>query len=82
MKWTAESKEAERARKNAARRPQWERECSWHRWFAWYPVQTSPTNITWMGWVERRLGYSDRTTQPQWYNWDIRHFEYRHRQRW
>lgn len=46
---------------------------SWHHWFAWHPVRTSPsvfvTNGTmhrwvWWEWVERKIvpGYADDTT--------------------
>lgn len=79
MEWLTESNDAERARKNAANKEKWLYERNWHRWFAWYPVRTSPTKVRWLSWIERRLDYSGRTTQPEWYYWDIRRFEYRKR---
>lgn len=77
MEWTVESRDDERMRKNTARRAQWERECKWHRWFAWYPVRITPKKRAWLCSVERRLDAWDRTRQPEWYAWDIRRFEYR-----
>jgi hypothetical protein len=77
MRWTTETADQEAARKKAKLRPQWERERKWHRWFAWSPVETSPNETSWLCMVERRLWGWNRESQPEWYFWDIRHFEYR-----
>lgn len=77
MQWNSESSQHERERKNAQYRSQWIRECKWHTWFAWYPVSVSASRKAWLCWVDRRLGYIDRTIQPQWYNYSVRNFEYK-----
>lgn len=77
MQWAAESFEDERKRKNAELRPMWEAECEWHLWFAWYPVNISPDRKAWLCHVERRLSYFNRSTQPNWFEWGLRWFEYR-----
>lgn len=77
MEWAVEDKERERERKNAANRAQWIWECEWRDWFAWYPVRVSATKKVWLRSVQRRLPVQHRREQPQWYNWDIRDFEYR-----
>lgn len=29
----------------------------WHKWFAWYPVRISATEIAWLEYVERKGTY-------------------------
>ncbi len=43
----------ERERKQAAR----DRWCTWHRWFAWFPVRVGPRDCRWLEYVERRADY-------------------------
>ena len=60
-------------------RPQWEYECKWHQWFAWYAVTIGTyekPQTAWMCWVERRIKYrGEMPTRAA--SWSLRTFEYR-----
>jgi hypothetical protein len=77
VKWTIESYEDEKARRNAALRERWLFEREWHPWFAWYPVRVSPTEKAWLTIVDRRILGRHRERQPSWYVYDIIQFEHR-----
>src|SRR5262245_10803379 len=48
MEWAIESRDDENRRKSEANRAQWEIERDWHPWFAWFPVEVTPTKRAWL----------------------------------
>ncbi len=42
--------ETQRRRRRQKARDHW---CSWHRWFAWYPVRIKEGDCRWLEFVER-----------------------------
>ena len=60
-------------------RKQWEAECNWYPWFAWYAVDVGTyekPHTAWLQLVERRLKHRNKmpTISAEWY---LREFEYR-----
>lgn len=64
------------AKKREKLRPQWERECEWHRHFAWWAVDISGDRTAWLEFVERRIKYR-REMPTIGASWSLRVFEYR-----
>lgn len=80
MLWKKESQQAKKERWKALSYDTWRNACQWHTWFAWYPVEIAPNQTAWLHLIERRLDKCARNTQPEWYTWDLRGFEYRIKQ--
>lgn len=36
------------------RQQEWQRFCTWHKWFAWYPVRVGSGDCRWLEYVERK----------------------------
>ena len=62
-------------------RPQWNSECEWHPWFAWFAVDVGTyenPQTAWLQMVERRVKFRPEmpTTAAA---WSLRDYEYRER---
>lgn len=83
MRWTKKKSAKQKYEERMARqRPEWERRCEWHSWFAWHPVAV-PDNYTgtrkvWLETIERRFNQYRRQRQPSsWVVIDSSDYEYR-----
>jgi hypothetical protein len=64
------------AKRREQLRPQWERECQWHRHFVWFPVDVGYDKSAWLMFVERRIKYRSEMPEIR-ASWSLREFEYR-----